>query len=153
MGMGASGNGPASEINVTPLVDVVLVLLIIFMVITPMLQAGQPVQVPKAPHAENKKDADDDLIITVAADQSIWVEDELVDQDALDSRLRAILAYEPFKQILVKGDQSLTWAPVRAVMETCSAAGAKSVAVMTDKNTPSQTGVAERNSGGGGAGS
>jgi len=148
MGMQVGKAGLSSEINVTPLVDVVLVLLIIFMVVTPMLQRGQAVQVPEAPHAEDKKDTEDDLIITVSPDKKIWMDEELVDESTLLDRLRSRLAYEPFVPILIKGDMSLVYSDIKPVMRVCADAGAKSVGLMTDKNTLPQPGFWEGTSGG-----
>jgi biopolymer transport protein ExbD len=145
MGMQAgSGGGPQADINITPLVDVVLVLLIIFMVITPMLQSGQAVVIPEAPHAINKKQSEDDLVVTVTPDKRVWLGEELVDEQSLVTRLQNTLAYQPFVPILIKGDTSLVYEDIKPVMRACADAGAKSVGLMTDKNTMSQPGVAER---------
>ena len=152
MGMNVGTKGPQSEINVTPLVDVVLVLLIIFIVVTPMLQKGQDVLIPEAPHADNKEtkrgeETLNNLIISITFDEAsgnhaIWLGDELVSEDNLLPRLSAHLLADPFLQILIKGDKRLSYSMVLPVMEACAEAGAKTVAMMTDKNTPSQPGIA-----------
>ncbi|HVP59322.1 MAG TPA: biopolymer transporter ExbD [Myxococcaceae bacterium] len=130
MAMTAGGRGGIkSDINVTPLVDVVLVLLIIFMVVTPMLQRGKDVKLPSATkqkHDENAKDVDP-MIVSVTADKRIWLEKDPVTDDSLKQALAGKLAAEPWKPILVKGDQSLTFGDVRRVLKDAQDAKAKSV--------------------------
>ena len=130
MAMTAGGRGGIkSDINVTPLVDVVLVLLIIFMVVTPMLQRGKDVKLPSATkqkHDENAKDVDP-MIVSVTADKRIWLEKDPVTDDSLKQALAGKLAAEPWKPILVKGDASLTFGDVRRVLKDAQDAKAKSV--------------------------
>ncbi|HUM10448.1 MAG TPA: biopolymer transporter ExbD [Myxococcaceae bacterium] len=130
MAMTAGGKGGIkSDINVTPLVDVVLVLLIIFMVVTPMLQRGKDVKLPSATkqkHDENAKDVDP-MIVSVTADKRIWLEKDPVTDDTLKQALGSKLAAEPWKPILVKGDQSLVFGDVRRVLKDAQEAKAKSV--------------------------
>ncbi len=130
MAMTAGGKGGIkSDINVTPLVDVVLVLLIIFMVVTPMLQRGKDVKLPQA--AKQKHDDEDEetdpMIVSVTADKRIWLEKDPVSDDELKQALGGKLAAEPWKPILVKGDQSLTFGDVRRVLKDAQDAKAKSV--------------------------
>jgi biopolymer transport protein TolR len=131
MGMSAGGSqgGLKSEINVTPLVDVVLVLLIIFMVITPMLQRGKSVTLPKAAKVEDeKKGTDPDpLILSITADKKTFVEQDEFDEAGLEGKLRETLAYLPNKKLLLKGDSTLTVGDVRKVMEITHKAKAKKI--------------------------
>src|ERR1700747_3584008 len=103
MAVGPSG-GIKNEINVTPLVDVVLVLLIIFMVITPMLQRGKDVHLPKAEMKENKdeKKEADPLVVSITLDKALWIETETVGEDAFEEGIRAELTRQPGRKILVK---------------------------------------------------
>jgi biopolymer transport protein TolR len=130
MAMTAGGKGGIkSDINVTPLVDVVLVLLIIFMVVTPMLQRGKDVKLPtaaKQKHEESLKEVDP-MIVSVTADKRVWLEKDLVTDDELKQALGGKLAAEPWKPILVKGDQSLTFGDVRKVLKDAQDAKAKTV--------------------------
>ena len=130
MAMTAGGKGGIkSDINVTPLVDVVLVLLIIFMVVTPMLQRGKDVKLPtaaKQKHDENAAETDP-MIVSVTSDKRIWLEKEPMTDDALKQALGGKLAAEPWKPILVKGDQSLTFGDVRRVLKDAQDAKAKAV--------------------------
>jgi len=130
MSMTAGGKGGIkSDINVTPLVDVVLVLLIIFMVVTPMLQRGKDVKLPQAAKQKNAVEdkGQDPMIVSVTADKRIWLEKDPMTDDALKQALGGKLAAEPWKPILVKGDQSLTFGDVRRVLKDAQDAKAKSV--------------------------
>jgi biopolymer transport protein TolR len=131
MGMGAAGSkGIKSEINVTPLVDVVLVLLIIFMVITPMLQRGKDVKLPKAMKVdEEKKGGADPTIVSLTPTKEIYIETDKYDDKGFEEALRAVLVKEPGKRILLKGDESLTFDDVRKVMNLARSAGAKAIAL------------------------
>ena len=129
MAMTAGGRGGAiSAINVTPLVDVVLVLLIIFMVVTPMLQRGKDVKLPIATkQKEPGAEPPDPMIVSITPDKRIWLEKDPVTDDQLKAALAGKLAAEPWKPILVKGDQSLTFGDVRKVLKDAQDAKAKSV--------------------------
>jgi len=129
MAMTAGGRGGIkSDINVTPLVDVVLVLLIIFMVVTPMLQRGKDVKLPVAANQKHEEDKGvDPMIISVTPDKRIWLEKDPVTDDQLKEALGGKLAAEPWKPILVKGDQSLTFGDVRKVLKDAHDAKAKTV--------------------------
>ncbi|MGZ3458344.1 MAG: ExbD/TolR family protein [Archangium sp.] len=137
MSVGGSQGGPKSEINVTPLVDVVLVLLIIFMVITPMLQRGKSVTLPKANKVEEQKEGQTDpdpIILSVTADKKMFVEQDEFDDAGLEGKLRDTLSYLPNKKILLKGDSALTVGDVRKVMEITRKAKAKKIFLGVEEN-------------------
>ncbi|KYF50400.1 biopolymer transporter ExbD [Sorangium cellulosum] len=125
--------GPKSEINVTPLVDVVLVLLIIFMVVTPMLQRGKDVKLPQAAKVDEEKKEVDPLILSVTLEKTVWVESDQYDDAGLAERLSREFALQPGRKVLVKGDQRLSFGDVRKVMETARKAGAKSVSLAVEE--------------------
>ena len=130
MGMtGGSSQGIKAEINITPLVDVVLVLLIIFMVITPMLQRGKDVRLPQvhAPDKENK--AGDPLILSVTQEKKIFLEQDGLDESGLEAQLKTEFAAQPGRKILLKGDDRLTYGDIRKVMEVARKAGSKSISL------------------------
>ena len=128
-------SGPKHEINITPLVDVVLVLLIIFIVITPMLTRGADVILPAADSAEPQEDSKQDLIISVQKSGQIWLSTELMTVETLETRLTNTLTAEPFKPILIKGDLQARYADVRQVMAVCERTGAKNVKLMVDNDS------------------
>src|SRR5438552_478765 len=104
MAMTAGGSkGIKNEINVTPLVDVVLVLLIIFMVITPMLQRGKDVHLPKANNPEKEKKEGDPLIVSVTTDKKIWIESKDVAEDVFEIRIGDFIEKDPQRKMLLKG--------------------------------------------------
>src|SRR5258708_29764553 len=127
----ATGVGPSrgvkSDINVTPLVDVVLVLLIIFMVVTPMLQRGKDVRLPKASKISKEEKNGDPLVVSVTSDRRIWVESVGFKEEALETKLAAELSKEPNRRVLLKGDQTVTVGDVRKVMDHARNAGARAV--------------------------
>jgi biopolymer transport protein TolR len=129
MAMATGGKGGlVAAINVTPLVDVVLVLLIIFMVVTPMLQRGKDVKLPVATKQKHEEGKDvDPMIVSITADKKVFLEKEEVTDQSLVAQLSAKLASESWKPILVKGDQSLTFGDVRHVLKDAQDAKAKSV--------------------------
>jgi biopolymer transport protein TolR len=126
MGMSAGGSkGVKSEINVTPLVDVVLVLLIIFMVVTPMLQRGKDVMLPKAKQTSSQEPKDP-LVVSITPDKSMWLESDKYDED----NMKKVLAEKGAgtgRPILLKGDEALTFGDVRRVMNVVREAGAKNI--------------------------
>ncbi|MCP3163095.1 MULTISPECIES: ExbD/TolR family protein [Myxococcus] len=131
MGMSAGPKGGIkSEINVTPLVDVVLVLLIIFMVVTPMLQRGKSVELPKATEIEKEKGKDSDpLYVSITPDKKVFLENDQVDEQALQDRLAEELAKDPGKKILLKGDNTVNVGDVRRVLDVARKAKAKQIAL------------------------
>jgi biopolymer transport protein TolR len=130
MGMAVGpSSGIKNEINVTPLVDVVLVLLIIFMVITPMLQRGKSVTLPKATHITKDKAESDPMILSVTPDKKMFLENDEYDAAGLETKLREEIETNPTKRVLLKGDSTLQVGDVRKVMEIARKAKAKSIAL------------------------
>ena len=122
--------GVKSEINVTPLVDVVLVLLIIFMVITPMLQRGKDVRLPQASKRENdKSDKSDPLVVSITKDREVYLESTAYKEAELGDQIREELTNDPGKKILLKGDEALTVGDVRQVMEIARKSGARGISL------------------------
>lgn len=114
MALASSSKSVRSEINVTPLVDVVLVLLIIFMVITPLLQRGKPVELPFAQTAaEGKKDP---IFLSITGDGRLWVEKTQVPLRALRDALATAAAARPGAPLVLKGERDLDYKIVREVL-------------------------------------
>jgi biopolymer transport protein TolR len=113
-----SRGGPIADINVTPLIDVVLVLLVVFMVITPMLQSGLPVELPIATQTTTVNDVGQHIVISITKDKGWWVEQEEVDKDTLITAINAEYAKATqARSLLVKADARLTYREVREVMD------------------------------------
>ncbi|MDI1435258.1 ExbD/TolR family protein [Polyangium sorediatum] len=129
MAVGPKKGSVKNDINVTPLVDVVLVLLIIFMVITPMLQRGKDVKLPQSKSIDEENKDSDPIILSVTTDKHIYIESNEYDKEGFTPALKAVLEEKPGRKILLKGDQTLTVGDVREVMELSRKAGAKSVAL------------------------
>lgn len=129
MGMDlGSGKGVKSDINVTPLVDVVLVLLIIFMVITPMLQKGVNVDLPEARHVASREtrpgqEAKEPLVLAVKADGTYWLDDDELATDEIAQRVEIAYRSEPGRPLLVKGDKAVEFGQVRTLIKALEDAG------------------------------
>jgi biopolymer transport protein TolR len=131
---GGSSKGIKNEINVTPLVDVVLVLLIIFMVITPMLQRGKDVHLPKANNPEKEQKEGDPLIVSVTLDRKIWIEAIAVSEENLEAKIAEFVEKDPTRKMLLKGDEQLVLGDVRKVMDHVKKAGAKGVELAVESS-------------------
>ena len=137
MGMSTGGGGGIrSEINVTPLVDVVLVLLIIFMVITPMLQKGKAVELPSAKNVASRKGVGgkappDPLVVAVTKDEVYFVDKaEVKDLDKLAEAISKGMEDNPEAQsILVKADKTVTYGKLRPVFKALEKLGQQSVSL------------------------
>jgi biopolymer transport protein TolR len=128
--------GALSEINVTPLVDVMLVLLIIFMISAPLLTAGVPVELPKT-EASAINDQSEPLSISIRADGSIFVQDKPVAFAQMSPRLTAMADGKTDKPIYVRADGRASYAVVAQVMASLSVSGFTSINLITDTGGPS----------------
>jgi biopolymer transport protein TolR len=130
---GSSGDDLRSEINVTPLVDVMLVLLVIFMVVTPLLRVQVPVDLPLAKQAEDANQVPDQVTLSATTDGVVRINGEIVERDALEEKLRALYATRADKVLFLEADRSLPYATVVELMDTCRAAGVERIGVLTQK--------------------
>ena len=126
---------PMAEINVTPFVDVMLVLLIVFMVTAPLLTVGVPVDLPKtrAPALGQDKEP---LSVTIAKDGRIFLQKDVVPEDALVAKLTAISQNGYDQRIFVRGDKSVDYGRVMEVMGLLSQAGFTHIGLVTDAVKP-----------------
>ncbi|HUF18325.1 MAG TPA: biopolymer transporter ExbD [Thermoanaerobaculia bacterium] len=122
--------GLHAEINVTPLVDVCLVLLIIFMVVTPMIQKGVAVNLPVTSQPEKTPDTEKQLQISVRDDGSVYLGPLVVRQDQVESELKAIYEKTPDREIAVKGDRAVKYGRVVEVLKACRDAGFQNVGLI-----------------------
>jgi len=121
-----------ADINVTPLVDVVLVLLIIFMVVTPMIAKGVPVDLPKTMHHGKKPDDGKDIIVSVTKDKLVYVAANKVQVKDIPKLIEEEKRRHPDKTVYVKGDARTTYGAVREVMESIHKANIDDVMLGTD---------------------
>ncbi len=122
---------PLSEINVTPFVDVMLVLLIVFMITAPLLTVGVPVDLPKT-RAKSIAESEEPLVITVNDEGVIFIQDTEVELENLAPRLAAITDNKADTRIYVRGDKSINYGRVLEVMGTVNVAGFTRVALIAE---------------------
>ena len=120
-----------SEINVTPMVDVMLVLLIIFMVAAPLLQVGVPIELPQA-KGKQLQSSKEPLAISVKVDGSVYIGETSVALDEIAPKLKAIAKNGYDEQIFVRGDKGVTYGLVMRVMGRISAGGFRKVSLVTE---------------------
>jgi biopolymer transport protein ExbD len=137
MGMGSSGGRGevTSDINVTPMADVMLVLLIIFMVVTPMLQKGQSVELAKTRNPTDMKEADrdDSVIIAITRDGKFYLGPDKVDVDSIAAKVNDILASKLEKRVFVKSDLRAKYGDVVQVVDNIRNAGVDQVGLLTER--------------------
>ena len=137
MSMGGSGEkgNVVSDINVTPMADVMLVMLIIFMVITPMLQKGVSVELAKTnnPIDMQEADQDDAVLVAVTRDGKFFLGKERIELDELPILIRDMLADRLDKTIYVKSDFRAKYGDVVAVVDTVRAAGVDRIGLLTER--------------------
>lgn len=133
-GNGPRGGGrgryrPMAEINVTPLVDVMLVLLVVFMVTAPLLSVGVPVNLPQtaAPPINEPKEP---LVISVNREGAVYVQDSEVPVDSLVDKLQAVTGANPDAVLYVRGDKDINYGRVLQVMSLVTAAGFRKVSLV-----------------------
>ena len=134
--MGRNGKGSGSrrytamsEINVTPFVDVMLVLLIVFMVTAPLMTVGVPLDLPKTKAAQ-LNDSDEPLVLSVDKDGRIYIQETEIELEQVVPRLMAITNNNPEVRIFIRGDKELPYGSVMEVMGQITAAGFKKVALL-----------------------
>jgi biopolymer transport protein TolR len=115
--------GAKPDINITPLVDVVLVLLIIFMVVTPQMEAGVTVRLPSISNPDEGNGALQPTTVTLAKDGRLYLEKEAVSREQLVDRLRALRAAKPSTRIVIKADVQLAYGKVRELFQVCQQVG------------------------------
>lgn len=124
-------SGGFNDINVTPFVDVMLVLLIIFMVAAPMMTTGVTVDLPKTKSSAVPGN-DEPLSVSIKSDGSVYVQNSETDIDALGEKLQAILGEKTETRIFVRGDTAIDYGQVMRVIGEINGAGFSKVALLTD---------------------
>ncbi len=126
---GRSRHRPMGEINVTPFVDVMLVLLIVFMVTAPLLTVGIPVDLPKTKAGQISANAAP-LVVSIQADGQIYLQENVIEAETLIPRLSAVSEANPDVRIFVRGDRSVSYGEVVELMGRIQSAGFERVALV-----------------------
>ena len=140
MNLGGKG-GVKSDINVTPLVDVMLVLLIIMMIIAPMLQKGIDVKLPTASNTVDKPETQDQTVVAVNAAGQLFLDQVEVPEADLAKRVTDKLETRKAKVVLIKADEDAPWSRVMVAMDTLRKAQVEDMGLVTERKfKPGQTG-------------
>ena len=134
------GGGIKSDINVTPLVDVMLVLLIIMMIVAPLLQQGVPVTLPLAANSSEKPETQDQTVVTIAANKQVYVNAVEVQGDQLKSRIADILEDKSDKIVIIKADEEVPYSAVMETMDRLRDSGIEDMGLITETRRKAQRG-------------
>lgn len=140
MAVGGKKGGPMADINVTPMADIMIVLLIIFMIITPMLQKGVDVKLPEASNTKERKDEPKTITVAIKADKTVYLGSQPLTNRAdlvpqLKERLEDLA--EGDKLVYLKADNTLAYSEVMAVMDLCREAGVEELALIAEPKVES----------------
>jgi biopolymer transport protein ExbD len=135
MDVGGAKGGLKADINVTPLVDVMLVLLIIMMIIAPLLQQGVVLTLPAAVNAVDKPDTQDQTVVAIDSNSRLWVNSlEVPEQDVIP-RLQSILEDKTDRTVYLKGDKDAPYSAIMKMMDALRKAGIEQVGLITERPT------------------
>ena len=133
MDLGGAKGGVKSDINVTPLVDVMLVLLIIMMLVAPMLEQGVQVKLPKAANATAKPQSQDQTIIAIGANRSLYVNAKPVQEAELATKVSELLENKPGGEriVIIRADEEVEYGAVMSAMDALRTAGIEDIGLIT----------------------
>jgi biopolymer transport protein TolR len=132
MDLGGAKGGVKSDINVTPLCDVMLVLLIIMMIVAPLLQQGVSVTLPKAGNTVDKPEVQGQTVIAIARDKTMYVNAKPVREAEMATRINEILENAKEKVVLIKADEEVPYSAVMAAMDQLRQAGIEDIGLIAD---------------------
>ncbi len=132
MDVGGAKGGVKSDINVTPLCDVMLVLLIIMMIVAPLLQQGISVNLPKASNTVDKPETQGQTVIAIGANKQMYLNAKPVQEGELATRINEVLENKKEKVVLIKADTEVEYSAVMAAMDQLRQAGIEDIGLVTD---------------------
>jgi len=135
MDVGGAKGGPKSDINVTPLVDVMLVLLIIMMLIAPMLQKGVPVTLPLADNTVDKPETQNQTVVAVDSKNHFYVDGLEVERSLMADRVKTKLEDKTERIVLIKGDQDASYSSIMAAMDDLRKVGIEDIGLITERKS------------------
>jgi len=133
MDLGGAKGGVKSDINVTPLVDVMLVLLIIMMLVAPMLQQGVSVKLPTAQNTVDKPEVQGQTVIAIGRDKQFYLNAKAVQEGELASKVNEALENQREKIVLIKADEEVEYGAVMAAMDQLRQAGIEDIGLITER--------------------
>jgi biopolymer transport protein TolR len=139
MNLGGSG-GIKSDINVTPLVDVMLVLLIIMMIVAPLLQQGVPVTLPLAANSSEKPETQDQTVVTIDRNKDVYLNAKPVASGQLEARIKEVLEDKSDKIVIIKADEEAPYSAVMDTMDELRHAGIEDMGLITETRRKLQGG-------------
>jgi biopolymer transport protein TolR len=134
------GGGVKSDINVTPLVDVMLVLLIIMMIVAPLLQQGVTVSLPLATNSVEKPETQDQTVVTIAANKQVYVNAVEVQGTNLQRRIQEVLENKADKIVIIKADEDVEYSAVMDTMDELRMSGIEDMGLITERRQQGQGG-------------
>ena len=139
MDIGSAKGGPKSDINVTPLVDVMLVLLIIMMLIAPMLQQGVAVTLPEAGNTVAKPETQNQTVVAIDSANQFWVNGLQFPKGEFADRVKAALEDKTEKVVLIKGDKDAKYSAIMEAMDDLRRVGIEDIGLITERKVGSET--------------
>src|SRR5512136_2267185 len=133
MDVGGAKGGLKADINVTPLVDVMLVLLIIMMLIAPMLQQGVSVKLPQASNTADKPETQDQTVVAVTADKRLYLNGVPIQEGELASKIQTIIESKKEKIVLIKGDEEAPYSAIMNAMDRLREANIENIGLITER--------------------
>jgi len=133
MDVGGTKGGLKADINVTPLVDVMLVLLIIMMLIAPMLQQGVSVKLPQASNTADKPETQDQTVVAVTSDRRLYLNGVPVQEGELQSKIQTLMETKKEKIVLIKGDEEAPYSAIMNAMDRLREANIENIGLITER--------------------
>ena len=133
MDVGGTKGGLKADINVTPLVDVMLVLLIIMMLIAPMLQQGVSVKLPQAANSADKPETQDQTVVAVTSDKRVYLNGVPIQEAELGTKIQTLMETKKEKVVLIKGDEEAPYSAIMSAMDRLRESNIENIGLITER--------------------